>query len=661
MASRYELLKTLLGTLVVGIAVVGIAGALATAHAQTQAGVDIRVDATAAGTPLEPVWRYYGYDEVNYTTQAEGKALLRTLTQAHGAPVQVRTHFLFNTGSGDPALKWGSTNLYSEDAAGNPVYDYVLIDGIMDALIEAGAQPLVELGFMPRALSTRPDPYENTNPYSLDGGCFYPPRDYDKWAALVTAWAEHVEQRYPGAGSTWHWELWNEPDIGYWRGSFEEYARLYDYTEAALHAVLPAAALGGPAVARPDGSFLGQFLEHCATGTNAVSGQIGTRLDLVSFHAKGGVSVTDGHVQMDLGNQLRLHRSGFETVAASAAFAHTPILISEADPDGCAACPASLAPANAYRNAPAYGAYELAMMKRSLDLANLVGVSLRGVLTWAFTFPGSPYFAGYRALATNGIHLPVLGAFQLLGQLRGARLPVVSSGALPLSELLESSVRAQPDIDALAASDGSRVQVLVWHYHDDLVAAPPAPVTVHVSVPASFGATASVTHLRVDAEHGDAHSVWLSQGRPATPTQAQLTALREAMVPAAVSPPQQAPVVAGSVRLSFDLPRFGISLLTLVPASSTELPASSTSDASCSFRHASAARSPLATLLALSLLVALAQARRDAKRRVLHAPGAGRHQGTAPGSVRSQRRAPTHPRARPARDLRHAGPCRWSR
>jgi xylan 1,4-beta-xylosidase len=569
--------------------------------------VSIAVDATAPGAPLEPVWRYYGYDEVNYTTMAEGEALLRTLAAAHAAPVHVRTHFLFNSGDGTPAIKWGSTNLYSEDAGGNPVYDYTLIDAIMDATVESGVLPLVELGFMPQALSRRPDPYQNSDPYVLDGGAFYPPRDYDRWAALVTAWATHVKERYPGAGSSWQWELWNEPDIGYWRGTFEEYARLYDYTEAALHAVFPDASLGGPAVARPEGSFLTQFLEHCASGTNAVSGQTGTRLDMVSFHAKGGVTLINRQVQMDLGNQLRLHRAGFDAVAASAEFARTPIVISEADPDGCAACPATRARANAYRNSPAYGAYEVAMMKRTLDLAGELGVNLRGVLTWAFTFPGTPYFAGYRALATNGIHLPVLNAFQLLGRLSGDRLPVTSGGARPLSELLESSVRGEPDIDALASIDGGRVQILVWNYHDDLVDAPPAAVTLSVTVPPALGTSLEVTHTRVDDTHGNAFAVWTSQGSPEAPSPEQVAALREAMEPAVLSRDPVAPAADGTVRFSFELPRFGLSLVTIAHA--TEPAAASDSGSGCALRRATPGRWPRCGWLAVAIAVALVRRR----------------------------------------------------
>ena len=101
----------------------------------------------------------------------------------------------------------------------------------------------------------------------------------------------------------------------------------------------------------------------------------------------------------------------------------------------------SSTPADAYRNSTAYGAYEIAMMKHTLELEAQVGVKLGGLLTWAFTFPGTPYFAGYRALATNGINLPVLGAFKLLGRLAGTRLPLTSSGAHTLDDILANGVR----------------------------------------------------------------------------------------------------------------------------------------------------------------------------------------------------------------------------
>jgi xylan 1,4-beta-xylosidase len=537
------------------------------ARAQTPTSVSVVVDATAAGAPLERVWPFHGYDEINYTTTAEGTALLGTLAAAHSAPVHIRNHFLLNTGDGTPSMKWGSTNVYTEDAAGNPVYSWALTDGIMDAITGAGAFPFVELGFMPQALSTHPTPYQNSSVTALDGGCFYPPTDYTKWADLISAWAMHANGRYPQVGAQWLWELWNEPDFSYWNGNVADYGKLYDYTEAALHAAIPDAPLGGPAVAGAGGAFLTQFLKHCATGTNAVTGAVGTRLDLVTFHAKGGAAIVNGHVEMDLGNQLRLHRAGFNAVAAIPQFKQTPIYVTEADPDGCAACSVSSTPADAYRTSPAYGAYEMAMMKHSLELEAEVGVNLGGLLTWAFTFPGTPYFAGYRVLATNGVHLPVLGAFELLGRLAGTRLPLTSDGARPLDDILSNGVRAAADVDGMAALNGASVQVLLWNYHDDLVTVGATPVHLAVTVPASFGPRVRLSHLRVDESHGDAYTVWVAQGMPASPSASQLAALQQAMDPSPLAADRTVAVAAdGSVAADFDLPRFGVSLVTLAPS-----------------------------------------------------------------------------------------------
>jgi len=562
------------------------------ARAQTPATVNIAVDATAPGAALERVWPFHGFDEVNYTTTPDGRALLGTLTALHAAPVHIRSHFLLNTGNGVASLKWGSTNIYTEDAGGNPIYNFTIIDGIMDAITGAGAAPYAEIAFMPQAMTSAPAgvPYQNTGIYTLDGGAFYPPKDYTKWGALIRAWAMHVKTRYPGsdsgAESAWQWELWNEPDIDYWHSANKQadFNRLYDYTENALHAVSPMAPLGGPSVSVP-GAFLMQFLQHCATGTNAVTGQTGARLDLISFHAKGGAQIVNGHVEMDLGNQLVLHRNGFNEIAAVAQFKQTPIVVSEADPDGCAACPVSTNPFDAYRNSPAYGAYEIAMMKKTLELEARIGVKLRGLLTWAFTFPGTPYFAGYRALTTNGIHLPVLNDFKLLGQLDGARLPVTSSGALTIDQIMTNKVRgAQADVDAMATLNGNAIQVLVWNYHDDLVTVPDSPVHLSVKVPASFGGQVVANHMRVDANHGDAYTVWVAQGSPASPSTTQVAALQAAMQPSPYAPDQTLTVSAGAVALDFTLPRHGVSLVTLRPPPG---PDASVADATTSMADAS--------------------------------------------------------------------------
>lgn len=114
----------------------------------------IDVDATRPGEPMRHVWSFYGYDEANYTTTPDGIALMHTVAAINPEPVYLRKHFLLNNGDGRPALKWGSTNVYTEDEQGNPVYSWDIMDAIMDAVVDAGCRPLVEIGFMPEALTS---------------------------------------------------------------------------------------------------------------------------------------------------------------------------------------------------------------------------------------------------------------------------------------------------------------------------------------------------------------------------------------------------------------------------------------------------------------------------------------------------------------------------
>jgi xylan 1,4-beta-xylosidase len=417
---------------------------------------------------------------------------------------------------------------------------------------------------MPKALSSRPGPYENSSTYRLDGGCFYPPKDYDKWAKLIRRLVRHCAARHKNVEKTWLWELWNEPNIGYWHGTFDQYCRLFDHTEQALHGVLPNATLGGPHTAGAP-RFLRDFLNHCANGANHVTGQKGTRLDYIGFHAKGGVSLVDDHVRMNLGNQLRIHRTGFQIVADFPGYRNTPIIIGEADPDGCAGCPSSKFPERNYRNFPAYGAYEVATMKHSLDLARRENVNLQGVLTWAFMFDGMPWFDGFRTLATNGIHKPVLNAFKMLGCMTGNEVPLTSEGALGLDSILDGAARTQPDINGMAVTNDKSVKILIWNYHDHLVPAEPAPVKLRVKLPRGFGQTARITHYRIDDTHSNAYTKWLQLGSPQNPTEAMLKSLRSAMQLQTLEPAEQIGTDEGRITLDFDLPRFALSLITLEP------------------------------------------------------------------------------------------------
>jgi xylan 1,4-beta-xylosidase len=537
---------------------------LASQRCARPAAVSIQVDAAARGKPLKHVWQYYGYDEANYTTAPDCRALMRTVAQINPEPVYLRQHFLLNSGNGIASPKWSSTNVYTEDSTGRPVYDWRIIDGIMDAVTESGCRPLVEIGLMPKDLSVRSDPYRPPKPFGPNKGMgvFYPPKDYEKWAELIRRWASHTKARYKNAEETWLWELWNEPDIFYFQGTYEDYEKLFEYTEQALHEVMPEVVFGGPHVAGV-GQFMQRFLVHCAREKNSLTGKTGTRLDYIGFHAKGGIDFREGHVRMSMRGQLQKHQRGFAMVGSFPEFRNTPIIIGEADPDGAAAMPASKSPERRYRNVPAYGAYVAAMMKYSLDLAEAEKVNLKGVLSWAFMFDGMPWFEGYRTLATNGIHKPVLNAFKMLGRLKGDELPLMSDGAVGLDQILKDSVRARPDINGMAVADGRSVKILLWNYHDFLVPAKPATIRLKVKLPPDFGSKAQVIHYRIDDTHSNAYTKWLELGSPQNPNQEMLSKLKAAMELEKLEPARLIDIKNGKAALDFELPRFGLSLIIL--------------------------------------------------------------------------------------------------
>jgi len=186
-----------------------------------QEPVAVRVNAAEAIGPFRPIWAWFGYDEPNYTYAENGRKLISELAALSPVPVHIRTHNLLTSGDGTPALKWGSTNAYTQDADGRPVYNWTILDRIFDTWVREKIKPLVEIGFMPEALSTKAQPYRHDWPRTpLAAGWAYPPKDYRKWADLVREWARHAVARYGRAEvESWYWEVWNEPDIEYWQGT----------------------------------------------------------------------------------------------------------------------------------------------------------------------------------------------------------------------------------------------------------------------------------------------------------------------------------------------------------------------------------------------------------------------------------------------------------
>jgi xylan 1,4-beta-xylosidase len=538
--------------------------AVAQAPLAGQDAVTIEVDAGRRVGAYQPIYSYFGYDEPNYTYGKYGPKLIGELARLSPSTVYVRTHFMLCTGDGTPGLKWGSTNAYTEDASGKPVYDWTITDRIFDTYLKAGAKPFVEIGFMPQALSVKPDPYKPTwvmggrnNEYSI--GWSYPPKDYGKWSELVYQWVRHTVEKYGRAEvESWYWEVWNEPDISYWHGTPEDYDRLYDSAAAGLKRALPTARIGGPATTSPRNpraaEYLRQFLAHCAEKK--------TPLDFITYHAKGQPRVIDGHVQMGVSNELNDVARGMETINQFPQYAKLPIVLSEADPEGCAACSARLYPNNVYRNGTLYPAYTAEAVNNIFTLADRLHGNIQGMLTWAFEFEDQPYFDGFRSLATNGIDKPVLNILRMFGLMKGERVRVQSSGAVPVDAILKSGVREKNDVNALATIAEREISAMVWNYLDDyLPSAPAAAVELTVAGVPADAKRVLLRHYRIDEDHSNAYTVWKSMGSPQNPTAEQYARLEAAGQLQLLTSPEWIVPRGGKVTAKFELPREAISLV----------------------------------------------------------------------------------------------------
>ncbi|MBW4888671.1 beta-xylosidase [Mucilaginibacter sp. HMF5004] len=538
------------------------------ANAQLLSPVQVSVDMAKPIAPMKPIWAWFGYDEPNYTYMKDGKKLLSEISAMSPVPVYVRTHSLLVTGDGVAALKWGSTNAYTEDANGNPVYSWKIIDSIFDTYVKRGMKPLAQIGFMPEALSSHPQPYRHhwkpgDNYNDIYTGWAYPPKDYKKWGELVYQWVKHSVERYGKKEvESWYWELWNEPNGGYWKGTPKEFFKLYDYSSDAVKRALPTARIGGADVTGGGMKFLHDFIKHCLTDTNAVTGKIGAPLDAILFHAKGSPQLANNMVRMDVRRQLRDIANNFKVIGSFPEVKNLPIIIGESDPEGCAACGMATNPQNAYRNGTMYSSYTAAAFARKYELADQYKANLTGAVSWSFEFEDQPWFYGFRDLATNGVDKPVLNVFRMYGMMTGERMTATSNRMYPLKTVLDSSVRgAQTDVGVLASKDKKSASVMVWNYHDEDKVGTPEPIKLSISNVQAKAVT--ITHYRIDAEHSNSYEVWKKMGSPLKPTAEQVATLEKAGQLQTMGIPAKATVNNGTLDVNILLPRQGVSLIKL--------------------------------------------------------------------------------------------------
>lgn len=542
----------------------------------------VTVNASDAGTAITPIWASLGYDEINWTYKPTGKRLLKTIGEFSPTAFHVRPHYVFISGTGFGLPHWGSGNVYHEDENGVPFYDFTIVDQTYDAIVGAGHHVLVELGFTPRDLLpdhaiTDLTVTDSPTVYSAyeAGQWGYPPKDYDKWAGLVAALARHSLERYGAQEvSTWLWELWNEPDIFYWRGTREEFNRLYEVTAAAVRSVLPDAKVGGPTVTGgPDGpAFLREFLSY--------ADERDLPLDFVSFHTKGSnfqpwrtYGPTGGEApqkQSPMTTKMLYEiRTLLRVMAEFPRYADLPAIVDECD----AGVPAHWGIYDnsnfQFQNTEYYPVFQINLMKKILDLNETETAAVREATTWSFYFEGERYFEGTRALLTaGGIEKPFLNAYRALARLGETRIAATSDSSWNVAAL-DGTMPASPpeEVDVLAtrAANGE-IAVLVYRHSDDQYQTDDVPAEVSVEISGLAQTGYELSHYRIDERHSNAHTVWKDLGSPQDPTPHELDAIRARQGLEQLEEPRELAPTAGAVRIQLELPLESVSLVILTPS-----------------------------------------------------------------------------------------------
>ena len=188
-------------------------------------------------------------------------------------------------------------------------------------------------------------------------------------------------------------------------------------------------------------------------------------------------------------------------------------------------------------------------------------MNFEGAVTWAFEFEDQPYFDGFRDLATNGIDKPVLNVFRMFGMMGGNRVEARSSGAMDLDAIVKAGVKAAPDIGAFASRKERETAIMIWNYHDDEVPSPDA--AIGLSVTGLPSERVLVRHYRVDNAHSNSYEAWKKIGSPQKPSAEQYAQLEGAGQLEMLDSPAWRVTGKGNLALQFQLPRQGVSLVTV--------------------------------------------------------------------------------------------------
>jgi xylan 1,4-beta-xylosidase len=149
--------------------------------------------------------------------------------------------------------------VHNGEESDGPQLNFQNATKIYEFFVAQGMKPFVELGFMPTRLASG---VETIFDYR---GNITPPKDWAQWSRLVRRFVAHLVSHFGLAEvRTWHFEVWNEPDLHntFWTGSMADYFQLYAETARAVKSVDGQLRVGGPATSKT--MWVPDLLAFCA-------------------------------------------------------------------------------------------------------------------------------------------------------------------------------------------------------------------------------------------------------------------------------------------------------------------------------------------------------------------------------------------------------------
>lgn len=523
--------------------------------------ITVRVDCNDMRGPLPPIWRSFGYDEINWTYTRRGQQTLAAIGRLSSEPYAIRCHNAFTSGNALSTPTKGSTNVVVSVHQGELQLDFTLLDRVLETFLQNRCKPIVELGFMPDALSKGRNPGPTYN-YAGTDLWRYPPKDYTLWRDLVHATVKHCVATFGEAEiAGWFWELWNEPDNpGFFAGSVKDYCKLYDYTADGAVAAFDAVRIGAPGLAT-DPKFLTKFLRHCQRGKNAATGKRGTRLDFVSLHAKGtDWPLKDRPFVMPALRKILSHLGDYERVLSKfPEFRKLPLLLDECDMAVATNFGVHDFPAFEFNNSEYFPIFVIRMAKHIWDFMAEQDLDIRLFTTWAFYFEGKRFFEGNRALFTNeDVRKPVFNAFTMLEKLGPVRL------GLRLNPE-NAHLHNEGDVDGLATKgEDDEIAVLVWNFAENEGSAD-QQANLILSGLNSNTARFAMEHWRIDRATSNAWSEWKGMGSPEVPSSEQISRMKAKQGLELSRRRTYVDVECGELVLTLQLPGQSVTLVQLSP------------------------------------------------------------------------------------------------